>query len=140
VHLDGCIEVEAAYYGEPPGWIGRRVQVQWNARQVRLINPETGQLLREHLRQARGGHRIKEEDRPKKTPLGILQLLDRAGKAGSQIEALCRGITKRRARPPCAAFSACCRWPRSMVPPAWTMPAPPPWKSAFAIIALSAAT
>jgi hypothetical protein len=66
--------------------------VQWDGRQVRLINPETGQLLREHLRQARGGHRIKEEDRPKKTPLGILQLLDRAGKAGSQIGALCRGM------------------------------------------------
>ena len=24
VHLDGCVEVEAAYYGAPPGWIGRR--------------------------------------------------------------------------------------------------------------------
>ena len=23
VHLDGCVEVEAAYYGAPPGWIGR---------------------------------------------------------------------------------------------------------------------
>jgi hypothetical protein len=28
VHLDGCVEVDAAYYGAPPGWIGRRVQVQ----------------------------------------------------------------------------------------------------------------
>jgi hypothetical protein len=25
VHLDGCVEVEAAYYGAPPGWIGRQV-------------------------------------------------------------------------------------------------------------------
>ena len=23
VHLDACVEVEAAYYGPPPGWIGR---------------------------------------------------------------------------------------------------------------------
>ena len=38
VHLDGCVEVEAAYYGAPPGWIGRRVQVQWNAAHVRLLN------------------------------------------------------------------------------------------------------
>jgi hypothetical protein len=75
VHLDGCVEVEAAYYGEPPGWIGRRVQVQWDSRQVRLLNPETGELLREHLRQVRGRHRIKDEDRPKKKPLGIQQLL-----------------------------------------------------------------
>ena len=69
VHLDGCVEVEAAYYGAPPGWIGRRVQVQWNTSQVRLLDPLTGQLLREHLRQQRGGHRIQDEDRPSKTPL-----------------------------------------------------------------------
>jgi transposase len=28
VNLDGCVEVEAAYYGAPPGWIGRRIPVQ----------------------------------------------------------------------------------------------------------------
>ena len=92
VHLDGCVEIEAAYYGAPPGWIGRRVQVQWDALYVRLLNPQTGQLLREHLRQARGGHRIKDEDRPKQTPLGTLKLLCRADRAGSQIGALCRGM------------------------------------------------
>ena len=92
VHLDGCVEVEAAYYGAPPGWIGRRVQVQWDGLHVRLLDPRTGQLLREHLRQARGGHRIKDEDRSKKTPLGTLQLLCRADKTGSQIGALCRGM------------------------------------------------
>ena len=64
VHLDGCVEVEAAYYGAPPGWIGRRVQVQWNDAHVRLLDPLTGQLLREHLRQQRGRHRIQDEDRP----------------------------------------------------------------------------
>jgi transposase len=90
VHLDGCVEVEAAYYGAPPGWISRRVQVQWDSHRVRLLNPQTGELLREHLRQARGGHRIKDEDRPKQTPLGILQLLTRADRAGSQIGAFCR--------------------------------------------------
>jgi hypothetical protein len=95
VHLDGCVEVEAAYYGAPPGWIGRRVQVQWDDRQVRLLNPQTGELLREHLRHARGGHRIKEEDRPKQTPLGTMQLLARADQAGSQIGALCRGMHRK---------------------------------------------
>jgi transposase len=92
VHLDGCVEVEAAYYGAPPGWIGRRVSVQWDVRHVRLLNPTTGQLLREHLRQARGGHRIKDEDRPKHTPMGTQQLLDRADHAGEQIGALCRAM------------------------------------------------
>jgi Mu transposase, C-terminal domain/Integrase core domain len=92
VHLDGCVEVEAAYYSAPPGWIGRQVSVQWDSRNVRLLDPRTGQLLREHLRLARGGHRIKEEDRSRKTPIGTQQLLCRADKAGSQIGALCRGM------------------------------------------------
>jgi len=92
VHLDGCVEVEAAYYGAPPGWIGRRVSVQWDVRHVRLLNPVTGQLLREHLRQARGGHRIQEQDRSKHTPMSTQQLLDRADHAGEQIGALCRGM------------------------------------------------
>jgi transposase len=92
VHLDGCVEVEAAYYSASPGWIGRRVQVQWDVRNVRLLNPRTGQLLREHLRNARGGHRIKDEDRPKQTPLSTQQLLGRADKTGAQIGTLCRGM------------------------------------------------
>ncbi len=57
VHLDGCVEVEAAYCGAPPGWLGRRVQVEWNATFVRLLAPTTGQLLREHLRAPRGWER-----------------------------------------------------------------------------------
>ena len=51
VHLDGCVEVEAAYYGLPPGWIGRSVKVQWDALHVRILHPNTDQLLREHLRE-----------------------------------------------------------------------------------------
>jgi hypothetical protein len=69
VHLDGCVEVEAAYYGAPSGWIGRVVRVQWDDLYVRLLDPQTGQLLREHVCQKRGWYRIKEEDRPKRTPL-----------------------------------------------------------------------
>ena len=95
VHLDGCVEVEAAYYGAPPGWIGRKVQVQWDALFVRLLDPRTGQLLREHLRQKRGAHRIRDEDRPRRTPLHIQQLLARAHKAGASIGALCDAIHHR---------------------------------------------
>ena len=89
VHLDGCVEVEAAYYGAPPGWIGREVHVQWDAMYVRLLDLRTGELLREHLRQKRGGHRIRDEDRPRRTPVGTLALLARAHKAGQNIGALC---------------------------------------------------
>ena len=92
VNLDGCVEVDAAYYGAPPGWIGRHVQVPWDSHQVRLLDPLTGQLLREHLLQVRGRHRIQDEDRPKQTPLTTLQLLARADRAGAQIGALCRNM------------------------------------------------
>jgi len=89
VHLDGCVEVEAAYYGAPPGWIGQRVQVQWNELHVRLLDPQTGQLLREHVRTARGHHRIQEEDRPARTPPTTLALLARAQSAGRHLGTLC---------------------------------------------------
>ena len=95
VHLDGCVEVEAAYYGAPPGWIGQQVRVQWDGLFVRLLDPRTGQLLREHLRQKRGAHRIRDEDRPRRTPLHIQQLLSRAHKAGASIGALCDAIHHR---------------------------------------------
>jgi transposase len=90
VHMDGCVEVEAAYYSAPPGWIGRRVQVQWDLLNVRLLDPNTGQLLREHLRQPRGSHRILPEDRQQKTPLTTQQLLQRAENAGDRIGVLCK--------------------------------------------------
>jgi transposase len=90
VHMDGCVEVEAAYYSAPPGWIGRRVQVQWDQRHVRLLDPNTGQLLREHLRQPRGTHRILAEDRQQKTPLTTQQLLQRAHNASEKIGLLCK--------------------------------------------------
>jgi transposase len=92
VHLDGCVEVEAAYYGAPPGWIGRRVDVHWNDLHVRLLDPKTGQLLREHLRAPRGWHRIEDADRPTRTPAKTLALLTAARRAGPSISAICDHI------------------------------------------------
>jgi transposase len=95
VHLDGCVEVEAAYYGAPPGWIGRQVHVQWDSMYVRLLDPRSGELLREHLGQKRGGHRIRDADRPRRTPQHTHQLLARAHKAGANIGAVCDAIYHR---------------------------------------------
>jgi hypothetical protein len=89
VHLDGCVEVEAAYYSAPPGWIGHRIKVQWDDRCVRLLHPRTGQLLREHLRQQRGRHRIHPDDNPKRTPLSTTKVLWRAEQAGPHIGEIC---------------------------------------------------
>jgi transposase len=95
VHLDGCVEVAAAYYSTPPGWIGRAVNVQWDEVQVRILHPHSNELLREHLRQRPGGYRIVEEDHPKKMPLSTAQLLRRAERAGVQIGVFCNSIYQR---------------------------------------------
>jgi transposase len=92
VHLNGCVEVEGAYYGAPPGWLGQRVQVQWNDLHVRLLAPTTGQLLREHLRTRRGWYQIHNEDRPARTPPTTLALLARTMSAGPHIGAVCTQI------------------------------------------------
>ena len=92
VHLDGCVEVEAAYYGLPPGWIGRGVKVQWDELCVRVLDPKTGLLLREHARQKRGWYRIQPEDHPQRTPFRVVQLLARAGRVGIHVGTLCNLI------------------------------------------------
>jgi hypothetical protein len=99
VHLDGCVEVEAAYYGLPPGWIGRLVKVQWDGLHVRILDPATNQLVREYIRQIRGGYRINKEDYPNKTPPSTLQLLARAARAGSHIGQLCDAIHHEQGEP-----------------------------------------
>src|SRR5258708_6409255 len=95
VHLDGCVEVEAAYYSAPPGWVSRRVRVQWDAMFVRLLDPRSGQLLREHLRAKRGTHRIPPQDQPRRTLPSTQQLLWRAENTGPQIGVLCQQMHRR---------------------------------------------
>ncbi len=96
VHLDGCVEIEAAYYSVPPGFIGQEVPVQWDGLYVRILHPTTGQLLREHLhQQQRGRHRVAPEDRSPKTPPGVLDLLARARRAGPHIGTLCETMHAR---------------------------------------------
>jgi transposase len=90
VHINGCIEVEGAYYGPPPGHIGRELEVQWDGLRVRLLDPKTGQLLRELDKQVRGRARILAEDQPKRTPPTTLKLLNRAACAGKHIGTLCQ--------------------------------------------------
>jgi transposase len=95
VHLDGCVEVEAAYSGVPPGWLGKRVQVQWTDLHVRVLHPTTGALLREHLRAPRGWHRIHDDDRPARTPSSTIAILARAATAGLHLGALCTEMHRR---------------------------------------------
>jgi len=96
VHLDNCIEVDYTYYSAPPGWLGHAVAVQWDPACVRLLDPTTGLLLREHRRQAlRGRHVIHPEDQPTRTPPTTVTLLARAARAGLHIGSLCTAIHHR---------------------------------------------
>ena len=63
--------------------------MQWDGVRVRILAPETGLLLREHLRQARGRYRIADEDKPRRTPATTEALLRRAHAAGRHIGAVC---------------------------------------------------
>ncbi len=95
VNLDGCIEVQAAYYSAPTGWIGRDVLAQWDDLYVRLVDITTGHLLREHVRTRRGHHRIEEADRPARTPKTTLALLAAGHQAGATIGQVCDQIHHR---------------------------------------------
>jgi hypothetical protein len=50
--------------------------VQWNDLFVRLLDPHTGRLLREHVRAPRGWHRIADAYRPPRTPPKTVALLE----------------------------------------------------------------
>ena len=95
VHLDGYVEVERAYYAPPPGHIGRSLTVQWDSLHVRILDPRTGELLREHVRQKPGGRRIRPSDEPRRTPIGTLALLSRADRIGENVGIVCRAIHQR---------------------------------------------
>ena len=85
VHLDGCVEVAKAYYRVPPGRIGTVVAVEWDERVVRILDRQTGALLREHERQHPGGYREDPADRPRRTAPGTLALLARAAAVGPRV-------------------------------------------------------
>ena len=95
VHLDGCVEVDAAYYGAPTGWMGRLVNVQWDDLWVRLVDPKSGELLREHRKKPRGHRSVHPDDKPAKTPPTTVNLLAKANRAGKSIGALCAEIHSR---------------------------------------------
>jgi Mu transposase-like protein len=92
VHLDGHVQVASAYYSVPPGHIGEVVWVQWDDFQVRILDPKSGMLLREHLRHRPGNYRTEDQDRPARTPRGTQALLFRAERAGKHIGGLAKEI------------------------------------------------
>jgi hypothetical protein len=65
------------------------VDVQWDGMRVRLLDPKSGTLLREHRKRARGRRSVHPEDVPARTPPSTLHLLERTRRAGKAIGTLC---------------------------------------------------
>ena len=57
VHRDSYIELDRAYYSVPPEYIGQRLWVRWDSREVRIFNPRWQQIkLHVHLAPGRFDH------------------------------------------------------------------------------------
>ena len=136
VHLDGCVEVEAAYYGLPPGWIGRSVKVQWDALHVRILHPGTNQLLREHIRQKRGWYRIKKPKTTRRKCRSVPRNCcgERATLGTRSAYFLWPSISDK-ARRAFAASWGSSPWPRNTARQRSKMPAPRPSRSVCRSIA-----
>ncbi|MGH7687332.1 MAG: IS21 family transposase [Candidatus Dormibacteria bacterium] len=67
VHLDGFVEVDAAYYTAPHHLLGQAVKVHWDERLVRIYHQ--GRMVRVHVKQHRpGSWSTNPEDRPAHKP------------------------------------------------------------------------
>jgi len=68
-----------------PAALAPRSRSSGDARTVRILDPRTGALLREHERQHPGQYREDPDDRPRRTPPSTLQLLARAAAVGPHV-------------------------------------------------------
>jgi len=66
VHMDGYVEVDAAFYTAPANLIGQEVRVRWDERLVRIYHQ--GQAVRVHLKRPPGNWSTNPEDRPAHKP------------------------------------------------------------------------
>ncbi len=66
VHMDGYVEVDAAWYTAPAHLLGQQVRVRWDERLVRIYHQ--GQAVRVHLKRAPGSWSTNPEDRPAHKP------------------------------------------------------------------------
>ena len=123
VHLDGCVEVEAAYYSAPPGWIGRKVQVQWDGKVVRLLDPsERTTVARTLARRTRPT----SDQRRGSSAAHAYRGRATAGTHGyggrAHRQTLQTACMPSKANRPCGAYKASCLSPKSMASPVSKMP------------------
>lgn len=66
VHMDGYVEVDAAFYTAPAHLLGQQVRVRWDERLVRIYHQ--GRAVRVHLKRPAGSWSTNPEDRPDHKP------------------------------------------------------------------------
>jgi transposase len=96
VHFDGFIEVDGAYYHAPPQRVGTRVVVHIGRLWIRMIDPKTQELIREHAVTGKGQRRVVDAYLPKQTPLKVEQLAARIAGAGPGCEAFAKRLVEER--------------------------------------------
>jgi transposase len=84
VHINERVEVAGAYYEVPPGIVGKELLVKFDSTCVRIIEPVTGKLLREHVRHGRGRYSPSFEKHIK-TPPEVLSLLAQMQRIGPSL-------------------------------------------------------
>jgi len=104
------------------------------------MDPRTGQLLREHLRQQRGRHRIQDEDRSPRTPFSTKQLRRRAEHTGPHIGALCQAMHRSHGEVAVRRILGVLVLAKNTASLPPMKPAPSRWKRVPASTALSGAT
>ena len=132
VHLDGCVEVEAAYYSAPPGWIGRASRCSGTACMFGCSIREPDSCCANTCASSAAVIASTTRTAAQRTPARHAQLLARAGKAGTHIgRSAEQPVRPARANPRCAASRACCRFAKKYGVARSTMPARPRsnWKS-----------
>ena len=96
VHLDGHIEVQAAFYSVPPRYVGTKVVVHIGRLWLRILDPQTHQLIREHAIAGRGQRRTIAADLPKQTPRKVLDLVATIAEFGPHCGIFARAVENQR--------------------------------------------
>ena len=109
VHLDGCVEVEAAYYSAPPGWIGRRSRCSGTPRTSACSIPDRPTAARAPAPGSAAVIASKTRTAHRKRRSRIAATAGAGRQAGAHIGALCANHARAaRTESPCAAFRAFC--------------------------------
>jgi transposase len=90
VHINERVEVEGSFYEVPPlpGIVGKQLLVKFDDTSVRIIDPVSGELLRDHRRIGEGRYSPSLEPH-RKTPPEALALLAQMQRLGRAIGEFC---------------------------------------------------